>query len=117
MQSFRLQDNKSLKVVGIRDFTWSPTDNIIAYWVAENKDVPARVVLIEIPSRSEIRAKNLFNVADCRMHWQKSGDYLCVKVDRYAKVIMKKDKLLDTKYGVSNLLFFDKFLIIKGLEL
>lgn len=89
LQSFRLQDNKSLKVTGIRDFSWSPTDNVIAYWVAENKDVPARVVLIEIPSRSEIRAKNLFNVADCRMHWQKSGDHLCVKVDRYTKLIKK----------------------------
>jgi translation initiation factor 3 subunit B len=96
-QSFRLQENKSLKVTGIRDFTWSPSDNIIAYWVAENKDVPARVVLIEVPSRNEIRAKNLFSVADCRMHWQKSGDYLCVKVDRYSKTI-KKDKH-DTKYS------------------
>jgi len=89
--SFRLQDNKSLKVAGIRDFSWSPTDNFVSYWVPENKDVPARVVLIEIPSRVEIRAKNLFNVADCRMHWQKSGDFLCVKVDRYSKVI-KKDR-------------------------
>jgi hypothetical protein len=38
------------------------------------------VVLLEIPSRNELRVKNLFNVADCKMHWQKSGDYLCVKV-------------------------------------
>lgn len=49
-------------------------------------------------SRNEIRAKNLFNVADCRMHWQKSGDYLCVKVDRYSKV--KKEKSIE-KYSVS----------------
>jgi hypothetical protein len=38
------------------------------------------VVLLEIPSRNELRVKNLFNVADCKMHWQKCGDYLCVKV-------------------------------------
>ena len=50
--------------------------------MAEDKDVPARVTLLEIPSRNEVRVKNLFNVADCKMHWQKSGDYLCVKVDR-----------------------------------
>ena len=50
-------------------------------------------------SRAEIRAKNLFNVADCRMHWQKSGDHLCVKVDRYTKLI-KKDRH-DAKYSVS----------------
>ena len=50
-------------------------------------------------SRMEVRAKNLFNVADCRMHWQKSGDYLCVKVDRYSK--LKKEKTIETKYSVS----------------
>jgi len=52
--------------------------------------VPARVTLLEIPSRNELRAKNLFNVAECKMHWQKCGDYLCVKVDRYTKA--KKEK-------------------------
>jgi translation initiation factor 3 subunit B len=55
-----------------------------AYWVPEAKDVPARVTLLVIPSRNEGRAKNLFNVADCKMHWQKTGDYLCVKVSIYA---------------------------------
>lgn len=86
--SFGLLDKKSLKVSGIRDFNWSPTDNIIAYWVAENKDVPARVTLLEIPIRNEIRNKNLFSVADCKIHWQKSGDYLCVKVDRYVSFLL-----------------------------
>jgi len=27
----------------------------------------------------------LFNVNDCKMHWQNRGDYLCVKVDRFNK--------------------------------
>ncbi|XP_046959544.1 eukaryotic translation initiation factor 3 subunit B [Vanessa cardui] len=88
--SFGLLDKKSIKIPGIRDFCWSPTDNVLAYWVAEDKDVPARVTLLELPNRTEIRSKNLFSVADCKIHWQKSGDYLCVKVDRYSKV--KKDK-------------------------
>jgi len=132
-QSFRLLDNKSFKISGIRDFSWSPSDNIVGYWVAEDKDVPARVTLLEIPrynydeyslyfnypqrillkvimcpqyfafSRQEIRAKNLFNVADCRMHWQKLGDFLCVKVDRYSKVKKEKNEF---KYSVSQLIFF-----------
>jgi len=89
--SFGLLDKKSIKVEGLKGFSWSPKDNIIAYWVAEAKDVPARVVLLEIPSRKELRVKNLFNVADCKMHWQKSGDYLCVKVDRYRKMLENKD--------------------------
>jgi len=95
-QSFRLLDNKSIKIPGVRDFSWSPSDNVLAYWVAEDKDVPARVTLLELPSRNEIRSKNLFNVADCKIHWQKSGEYLCVKVDRYSKV--KKEKN-DVKYS------------------
>lgn len=88
--SFYLLDMKSIKITGIRNFSWSPTDNIIAYWVAEETDVPAKVTLMEIPKKREIRNKNLFNVADCKIHWQKSGDYLCVKVDRFSK--SKKDK-------------------------
>lgn len=94
--SFGLLDKKSIKVSGMRDFSWSPTENILAYWVAEDKDVPARVTLLEIPSKNEVRVKNLFNVADCKMHWQKTGDYLCVKVDRYSKLRKEKE---DHKYA------------------
>ena len=53
-----------------------------------------------MPSREEVCVKNLFNVADCKMHWQKNGDYLCVKVDRYSKArkVEEKDQY---KYTVS----------------
>lgn len=88
--TFYLLDLKSIKIPGIRNFSWSPTDNIIAYWVAELVDVPAKVTLMEIPRRTEIRNKILFNVAECKIHWQQSGDYLCVKVDRFSK--SRKDK-------------------------
>lgn len=88
--SFYLLDMKSIKIPKLRSFSWSPTDNIIAYWVAEQTDVPAKVTLMKIPKLEEIRNKNLFNVADCKIHWQKSGDYLCVKVDRFSK--SRKDK-------------------------
>uniref|UniRef100_A0A1A9UP55 Eukaryotic translation initiation factor 3 subunit B n=1 Tax=Glossina austeni TaxID=7395 RepID=A0A1A9UP55_GLOAU len=87
---FYLLDLKSIKIPGIRGFSWSPTDNVIAYWVEEQNQIPARVTLMEIPKKREIRNKNLFHVADSKLHWQKSGDYLCVKVDRYMK--LKKDK-------------------------
>lgn len=88
--SFYLLDMKTIKIHGIKSFSWSPTDNVIAYWVAEETEVPAKVILLEIPKRREIRTKTLFNVADCKIHWQQSGDYLCVKVDRFSK--SKKDK-------------------------
>lgn len=40
---------------------------------------------MQLPTRQEIRVRNLFNVVDCKLHWQKNGDYLCVKVDRTPK--------------------------------
>ncbi|PIK51603.1 putative eukaryotic translation initiation factor 3 subunit B-like [Apostichopus japonicus] len=62
-----------------------PSENIFGLLDPEAKDSPARVTLLEIPSRKELRVKNLFNVGDCKMHWQTQGDYLCVKVDRVTK--------------------------------
>lgn len=96
--TFFLLEKKSLKISGIRNFAWSPTDNIIAYWVAEQTDVPAKVTLMEIPKKTEIRMKNLFNVADCKIHWQQSGDYLCVKVDRFSKSKKGGQKDQDVKF-------------------
>ena len=61
---FGLLDKKSVKIQGMKDFSWSPSQNIIAYWVPEDDNSPARVCLMELPSRKEIRVKNLFNVHD-----------------------------------------------------
>eukprot|EP00164_Ancoracysta_twista_P002855 GFYU01003799.1.p1 GENE.GFYU01003799.1~~GFYU01003799.1.p1 ORF type:complete len:687 (-),score=239.15 GFYU01003799.1:170-2230(-) len=83
--SMKLLDKKSISVPGIQDFCWSPTDNILAYWQPEKGNSPARVSLMEIPSRVEVRTKNLFNVNDCKMFWHNDGDFLCVKVDRHTK--------------------------------
>lgn len=44
----------------------------------------------------QIRAKNLFNVAECQMYWQKSGDHLCVKEARFVKVKREKN---DVRYA------------------
>ena len=96
--TFYLLEKKSIKIPGIRNFGWSPTDNIIAYWVAEQTDVPAKVTLMDIPRKREIRTKNLFNVADCKIHWQNSGDYLGVKVDRFSKSRKGGQKDQDVKF-------------------
>lgn len=88
--SFMLLDKKSIKVNGIKSFSMSPSQNILAYWVTGSKDAPARVSLIDLPSKKEVRGKNFFNVNECKMYWQKSGNYLCVKADRFIK-LKKKD--------------------------
>ena len=83
--SMYLLDKKSIKVEGVQDFQWSPTDNIIAYTTPETGNVPARVTLMDIPSKSIRRTKNLFNVQDYRLHWHPDGDFFAVKVDRSLK--------------------------------
>jgi len=60
-------------------------ENMIAFWTPEVQNQPARVTLMNFPSRLVVRSKNLFNVSDCKIHWQSNGDYLCVKVDRHTK--------------------------------
>ncbi|XP_010933521.1 eukaryotic translation initiation factor 3 subunit B [Elaeis guineensis] len=86
-ETFTLIDKKSLKVENVMDFTWSPTDPITALFVPElgGGNQPARVSLVQIPGKEELRQKNLFSVSDCKMYWQSNGEYLAVKVDRYTK--------------------------------
>ncbi|TVU10085.1 hypothetical protein EJB05_43593 [Eragrostis curvula] len=85
--TFSLIDKKSLKIENVKDFCWSPTDPIIALFVPEmgGGNLPARVSLVQIPGKEELRQKNLFSVSDCKMYWQKNGEYLAVQVDRYTK--------------------------------
>ncbi|PKI82384.1 Translation initiation factor 3 subunit b [Malassezia vespertilionis] len=107
-----LLDHKSIKIDGVVDFEWcplgdkdketleiwndranrelpksfkKPRDNMLCYWQPEMQNQPARVAVMSIPKRELLRSKNLFNVADCKLHWHPQGDYLCVKVDRQTR--------------------------------
>ncbi|XP_058742411.1 eukaryotic translation initiation factor 3 subunit B-like [Vicia villosa] len=86
-ETFSLIGKKSLKVENITDFSWSPTDPIISLFVPETGggNQPARVCLVSIPSKEELKQKKLLSVGDCKMYWQSNGDYLAVNVDRYTK--------------------------------
>lgn len=110
--SMGLLDQKSIKVEGVVDFEWcplgdkdkealeiwndgknkdlpksfkKPRDNMLCFWQPEVVNQPARVTVMSLPTREVLRSKNLFNVADCKLHWHPQGDYLCVKVDRQTK--------------------------------
>lgn len=83
--SMKMLDKKSIKIEEVKDFQWSPTDHILCFWQPEIVNNPARVTLMKMPEREELRCKNLYNVSSCNLHWQKSGDHLCVKVDRHTK--------------------------------
>ena len=81
-----LLDKKSVKLPGVSEFCWSLGEPILATFQPEQNggNVPARISLIQLPSRNEVRSKNLFNVS-VKMFWQSQGDYFAVKVDHHTK--------------------------------
>lgn len=81
---FTLIDKKGLKIENVRDISWSPVDLHLVYWVPGNENTPSRVALWNLPTRQVVRTKNLFNVQDVSVHWQSEGEFLAIKVDRYA---------------------------------
>lgn len=121
--TFQLLDKKLVKVDDIVDFEWAPAgvdlansksggkEHVLSYWTPESSDKTARVALMQIPSRNVIRTINLFQVSDCKMHWQDDGKFLCVKVDRHTK---------SRKTFFSNLEFFkltERDIPVEKLEL
>ncbi|CAG8453165.1 798_t:CDS:2 [Diversispora eburnea] len=91
-----LVGKKSIKIEGVKDFEWAPIsdkqnqdkkqkEELLSYWTPEIGNQPARVTLLNIPSKEIVRTRNLVNVSDCKMHWQSNGDFLCVKVGRHTK--------------------------------
>lgn len=62
-------DKRPVKLDGVQDFLWSPSEAIISAYTAEQGNLPARIVLVKIPERTEIRQKNLFSVSgECWCH-------------------------------------------------
>lgn len=66
---------------GLQDFCWSPAAPIMAVYQVETAggNLPARISLMRMPHRVELRQKNLFSVADVQMFWHPQGDYLAVQ--------------------------------------
>ncbi|KAH8065378.1 hypothetical protein JL720_12794 [Aureococcus anophagefferens] len=91
LPAMTLLGKKSLRADGVRDFQWSPTASCLAYWAPEQGNAPARVTLVELPSRKELRQKNLVNVSDCKLYWHPEGRYLCVKVLVPVEMLEMKD--------------------------
>jgi len=75
---------RSLKYENLQTFQWSPKDNIIALWTTEKANNPARLVLVEIPSRTELASRSRTQ-AEAKMQWQSEGDFLCLLVTKLSK--------------------------------
>lgn len=95
---FSLLDKKPIKIDDIIDFEWAPAGvkfantkqndplaHVLAYWTPEVNNQTARVALLEVPTKKVLRTVNLFQVSDCKLHWQDKAEYLAVKVDRHTK--------------------------------
>ncbi|KAI9827898.1 MAG: Translation initiation factor 3 subunit b [Phylliscum demangeonii] len=90
-----LLDRTAIKIEGVVDFEWAPAspqrdgiktyEQLFSYWTPEIGSNPAKVGLMSIPSKEIVRARNLFNVSDAKLHWQSQAHYVCVKVDRHSK--------------------------------
>ena len=64
-----LLDKRSVKMEAVQDFLWSPSEPLLAAYTIEQGNLPARIVLVKIPERTEVRQKNLFSVSDVKMYW------------------------------------------------
>jgi translation initiation factor 3 subunit B len=89
---------KNIKVPQLADFEWSPSDDIISYWVPEFENNPATVSVVEFPSLRPIREKHYYQVHDIRMYWQNEGTYLCVRIARVKN--KAKPKITSTNFEV-----------------
>ncbi|KAJ1491261.1 eukaryotic translation initiation factor eIF2A-domain-containing protein, partial [Baffinella frigidus] len=125
-EDMKLLDKKALKLPGVLHFQWSPTNNYIAAYIPSDAtgQVPARIVLIDMPSRKELRQKNLFSVGEVIMYWHPDGTYLAVKVIMYwhpdgtylaVKVDRQKSKKTTT-YSFELLRIKEKDIPIEVLE-
>lgn len=58
-----LLDKKSLRMEFVQSFDWSPVDPYLCVYQKESDNLPARITLIKVPERIELRQKNLFSVS------------------------------------------------------
>jgi len=79
---------KSLKFPDLSTFQWSPKDNVLAVWCLEKENNPARLTLVEIPTRRELASRSRTQV-EASMHWQSEGDYLCLINTKLSKTKKK----------------------------
>lgn len=79
---------RSLKFPELATFQWSPKDNVLAVWCLEKDNNPARLVLVEIPSRKELASRSR-TMVEATMHWQSEGDYFCLINTKLSKTKKK----------------------------
>jgi translation initiation factor 3 subunit B len=82
LPSMKLLDSKSIAAKDVIDFQWSPGSNMISYWSPASGNLPAIISIIQIPDRTIISSRKLFDVQDGKMIWHNEGNYLCMKISK-----------------------------------
>lgn len=70
-----------------RDMLWCPTENLLAYWVPETTDIPAKITVLQIPSRTVLSTKSKMLVKEvslgknrpCRLQVDDTNSILAMK--------------------------------------
>lgn len=96
--NFDLLDKKLVKIEGVADFEFAPSgiktpllkkgdplEVMLAYWIPESENQSAKVSVMTLPQKQVLRTAPLVQVVDCKLYWQKSGKYLCCRVNRHTK--------------------------------
>lgn len=82
----------AIRLSSTSNFQWSPKDNILAVWTEEKDNNPARLALIEIPSRRELASRSRTQ-CEATMQWHSEGDYLCLIVAKLVKTKQTKKEV------------------------
>jgi len=78
-------EEKILKIDNISDFSFCPNKSIISYWIPENDTTPAKVALIEIPTKKELCSKSFYGAYDISTMWCKSGNFVAFRFNSVKK--------------------------------
>lgn len=69
-------EKKPWKINNLTEFSWSPASNIIACYIKENNNKPANIMIVQVPSRTLVASRNLFEALASTFLWQSEGEYL-----------------------------------------
>ena len=80
-KTMTLLNGKALKVPGVRSCSWSPGENILAYFIPAEKSRPGCITLLSLPSRKVLVSSSLLDVINVSYDWHTNGSVLAVKID------------------------------------
>lgn len=98
LPSVTLLDEKVIGIPGVKDFEWSPNQNVIAYWLPEVNNKPAQINMINIPTKTILQSGSSTRAIDMELFWHPQGTYFLAKITRTNKSKKAKTTSLQIYY-------------------